>query len=452
MKTKQLITLAIVVTLLLTMIGCQDTTNETNTSQNDVVSNDPITNETQEETATQESMIIEAMTDETYVIVDTRLNDSFNGWNLDGKAGHIEGSVDFSYNWLDADEELLAETLNTKGITAEKNIILYDTDLGNATKVQTYLEKNGFESVSVFDLNQWSGDLVQYENYELIVPAQIVQSIIDGEKPESFESSEKIKIVEASWGEAKNSYDKGHIPTAFHIDTDAVEPPPEWMLASDDILLEFLLSHGFESTDTVIVTGAEQMAAYRVAVVLRYLGVSDVRVLNGGTKAWTDAGYELETDSNPVVAVESFGAEVPANPDMIETIEELQESLQDPSFTLVDNRTWEEHIGESSGYSYHDKKGRIPGSVFGYAGFENAYSMSYFRNPDNTMRRPEEIISLWEANGIDVNNRLAFMCGSGWRAAEVLYYADVFGLDSISLYSDGWIGWSNKGLPSETGE
>ncbi|MBI9012881.1 MAG: thiosulfate sulfurtransferase [Clostridiales bacterium] len=447
MKTKKLITLAIVVTLLLTMISCQDTTNEINQSQNDIVTNDE--NET---TTAEESMILEAMNDENYVIVDTRLNDSYNGWNLDGKPGHIEGAVDFSYNWLTADEELLTETLDNKGITAEKNIILCDTDSAHAAKVQAYLEKKGYQSVSVFDLNQWTGALVQYENYELIVPAQIVKSIIDGEKPESFESASKIKIVEASWGEAKNSYDKGHIPTAFHINTDAVEPPPEWMLASDDILLEFLLSHGFESTDTVIVTGEEQMAAYRVAVVLRYLGVSDVRVLNGGTKAWTDAGYDLETDSHAVLAVESFGADIPANPDMIETIDEVQVSLQDSSFTLVDNRTWEEHIGESSGYSYHDKKGRIPGSVFGYAGFENAYSMSYFRNPDNTMRRPEEFTSLWEANGIDLNNRLAFMCGSGWRAAEILYYADVYGLDSITLYSDGWIGWSNKGLPSETGE
>jgi thiosulfate/3-mercaptopyruvate sulfurtransferase len=450
MKTKKIITLALAVILLFTMIACQDTTNEANVTENEIASNE--TQDKEDTTILEETVIIEAMNDVNSIIVDTRLNDSYNGWNLDGKPGHLEGSVDFSYNWLSADDDLLIKTLNTKGITSEKNIILYDTDLEHAKKVQTYLENKDFKSVTVFDLNQWSGELVQYENYKLIVPAQIVKSIVDGEKPETFESAGTIKIVEASWGEAKNSYDNGHIPTAFHINTDAVEPPPEWTLASDDVLLVFLLAHGFESTDTVIVTGEEQMAAYRVATVLRYLGVSDVRVLNGGTKAWTDAGYDLETDSNPVVAVESFGAEVPANTDMIETLEELQVSLNDPSFTLVDNRTWEEHIGESSGYSYHDKMGRIPGAVFGYAGFENSYSMSYFRNPDNTMRRPEEFIALWEANGIDVNNRLAFMCGSGWRAAEVLYYADVYGLDSISLYSDGWIGWSNNGLPTESGE
>ena len=38
---------------------------------------------------------------------------------------------------------------------------------------------------------------------------------------------------------------------------------------------------------------------------------------------------------------------------------EVQQMLTDPNFTLVDNRTWEEYIGQTSGYSYLDKAGRI---------------------------------------------------------------------------------------------
>ena len=45
------------------------------------------------------------------------------------------------------------------------------------------------------------------------------------------------------------------------------------------------------------------------------------------------------------------------------------------------------------------------------------------------------------------------MCGSGWRAAEVLTYANVRGYDNSALYSDGWIGWSNDASnPVETGD
>ena len=36
---------------------------------------------------------------------------------------------------------------------------------------------------------------------------------------------------------------------------------------------------------------------------------------------------------------------------------------------------------------------------------------------------------------------------------KLWYYANVYGLEDVSLYSDGWIGWSNNpSHPVETGE
>lgn len=456
---KTIILLILMVMMMSVFVGCGNNNTSKEINANETIDSTDNTNEpTAEETISMTTEeVISYIRNDAYVIVDTRLNDVYNGWSLEGKnlGGHIEGAVDFSYNWLNKEEALLKETLQAKGISPDKTVVLYDTNLEQIAAVKSFLSTQGFENILIYDLNNWSENLatlVSYENYELIVPAVVVKDILDGKVPETFESAKNIKVIEASWGEEKTSYANGHVPTAFHINTDAVEPPPTWMLGDDATLEQFALTNGFKSTDTVIVTGEEQMAAYRVAVVLRYIGVEDVRVLNGGTQAWTDAGYELETSSNKAEAVENFGAVIPGNADIIETIDELKVSLKSPEFTLVDNRTHEEFIGETSGYSYHDKAGRITGAKFGYAGFENAYSMSFFRNPDNTMRRPEEFLQLWEAEGIDINTRLAFMCGSGWRASEILYYADVYGIESITLYSDGWIGWSNAGNPFETGD
>ena len=403
--------------------------------------------------------------DDSWVVVDTRINDAFNGWKLDGvtRGGHIEGAVDFSANWLKVDvedkEKQLDETLGLKGISSDKNIVLYDANGTDAKEVEKYLSEKGFENLYTYDVKQWAEDeslpMVQYKNYHKIVPASVVKDVLDGKTPETFVEGKKVKIVEASWGEEKESYAKGHVPTSFHINTDTVEPPPEWMLASDEVLSQFALDNGFTKDDSVIVTSESQMAAYRVAAVLSYIGVEDVRVLNGGLGAWTGAGYELETTSNQPEPVTDFGATIPANPNLVDTQEELKSNiLANPEEnTLVDNRTWEEYIGETSGYSYHDKSGRIPGAVFGYAGKTDSNSLDYFRNIDNTMRNFEEIIALWKEAGIDIDNHLSFMCGSGWRAAEVLYYANAYGLEDVSLYSDGWIGWSsNPDHPVESGE
>nr|WP_288306849.1 rhodanese-like domain-containing protein [uncultured Romboutsia sp.] len=402
------------------------------------------------------------LSDDSWVVVDTRINDAFNGWKLDEveRGGHIKGAVDFSANWLTVDskdkEKTLDKALETKGIEKDKNIVLYDANGKDAKEVANYLSEKGYKNLYTYNVADWAKDeslpMESYENYEMIVPATIVNDILDGKKPEIFENSKNIKIVEASWGEESEAYSKGHVPTSVHINTDTVEPPPQWMLASDEDLAKFANDYGFTKDDTVIVTGPDVMASYRVAVVLRYIGINDVRVLNGGNDAWTSAGYELETKSNKPVAGNDFGATIPANPDLIDTQAELKEMLKDSNNVLVDNRSWDEYIGKISGYSYHDKKGRIPGAVYGYAG-TSATTLEDYRNIDNTMRNADEIKALWKDAGIDTNKHLMFMCGSGWRAAEVLTYANVMGFDNTSLYSDGWIGWSNDtSNPTETGE
>ena len=402
------------------------------------------------------------LSDDSWVVVDTRINDAFNGWKLDEveRGGHIKGAVDFSANWLTVDskdkEKTLDKALETKGIEKDKNIVLYDANGKDAKEVANYLSEKGYKNLYTYNVADWAKDeslpMESYENYEMIVPATIVNDILDGKKPETFENSKNIKIVEASWGEESEAYSKGHVPTSVHINTDTVEPPPQWMLASDEELAKFANDYGFTKDDTVIVTGPDVMASYRVAVVLRYIGINDVRVLNGGNNAWTSAGYELETKSNKPVAGNDFGATIPANPDLIDTQAELKEMLKDSNNVLVDNRSWDEYIGKISGYSYHDKKGRIPGAVYGYAG-TSATTLEDYRNIDNTMRNADEIKALWKDAGIDTNKHLMFMCGSGWRAAEVLTYANVMGFDNTSLYSDGGIGWSNDtSNPTETGE
>ena len=379
------------------------------------------------------------LSDDSWVVVDTRINDAFNGWKLDEveRGGHIKGAVDFSANWLTVDskdkEKTLDKALETKGIEKDKNIVLYDANGKDAKEVANYLSEKGYKNLYTYNVADWAKDeslpMESYENYEMIVPATIVNDILDGKKPETFENSKNIKIVEASWGEESEAYSKGHVPTSVHINTDTVEPPPQWMLASDEELAKFANDYGFTKDDTVIVTGPDVMASYRVAVVLRYIGINDVRVLNGGNNAWTSAGYELETKSNKPVAGNDFGATIPANPDLIDTQAELKEMLKDSNNVLVDNRSWDEYIGKISGYSYHDKKGRIPGAVYGYAG-TSATTLEDYRNIDNTMRNADEIKALWKDAGIDTNKHLMFMCGSGWRAAEVLTYANVMGFDN----------------------
>ena len=138
----------------------------------------------------------------------------------------------------------------------------------------------------------------------------------------------------------------------------------------------------------------------------------------------------------------SFGTTVPSNPDYIIDMPEAKEILADKNgSTLVDIRSWDEFIGKTSGYDYITAKGRLAGAVWGHAGSDSS-NLQDFRSMDNTMRNGAEILAMWEKDGINPDHNLAFYCGTGWRAAEVLFYADVLGLKNITLYDGGWNEWT----------
>ena len=456
---KKLLSLVSCVILSATLaVGCNSNKKDTTNEQKDI-----------KVVATED--VKKSLEDEKTIIVDARGNDVYSGWAVGGasRGGHIPGATDFSASWLESEadnkDEYLADAIENKNLKSYENVIVYDTNGDDASKVANYLYSNGIKNVSTYDANEWIKDesleLESYENYDMYVPADVVKDIVDGKTPENFTDSEDIKIVDVRWGnEEESGYLEGHIPSAVHINTDDFETPKvyvdnieEWRLNDDKSLVDLSLKNGITSNDCVIVTSPEPLAACRYAVILKYLGVQDVRVMSGGFDVWNEKGYELETESVKAKAESDFGVDAPANPDMIDTIEETKEFLKSDNYTLVDNRTWDEYIGKESGYSYHKIKGRIEGAVYGYAGKTDSSSMDYYRNADKTMRNGYEILSMWEDDcQIDLNNHLAFMCGSGWRAAETYWDAMVMGLDNTSLYSDGWIAWSNEGNPYVTGD
>lgn len=390
------------------------------------------------------------------IVLDTRINDAFNGWPLDGmkKGGHIEGATDFSAHWFKSSadkkaiEEALKEAMEERGITKDKKVVLYDSDGGKSSQVVAkYLEKNGVKNISTYDLKEWEKEglpLKSFPAFELLVPAVWVKENL----------KRGYKVFEVAWGpeEMDEDYKNGHIPGAIHIDTDEVESAPLWSINSDKDLLEFAKKNGITKDDKIILYSTNPMPSYRIAAILKYLGVSDVRVLNGGLNSWKTAGFPLEKKSNPKVAGKGFGAEKPLNKNFIIDIEEAKKIAESKSGQLVDIRSWDEHTGKITGYSDLDYKGRPAGAIWGKAG-SNPNNLEDYRNIDNTMRNGNEILKIWRELGIDPKKNLALFCGSGWRAAEVLIFAKVLGVETVSLYSNGWYEWSSDSKnPVEIGE
>ena len=387
-----------------------------------------------------------------WIVVDARSPDQFNGWALGTEkvGGHIDGAVDFSASWLSLDipnrQKQLERILKSKKILPARNVVIYSSAKQDRTLLAGFLEQLGFKNICGFDLEAWTAaekPLKRSPGFTRLLPPSIVKQLVDGGSPATFENSKRIKFVEVSWGDESKSYAKGHIPGSIHVNTDHFEPPPSWYLGEPKVLQKFASDYGLQCDDTVIISSEDVTAGFRLAIVLEYMGVADVRVINGGVKRWRMLGYPIEIKRHPIKPSSDFGAKIPVNHWKIRSTELVKESLASrKDFALVDTRTWQEFIGQTSGYSYHKIKGRIPGAVYGQADFRGNDSMRIYRNVDETMRNPDEILQLWQAAGIEADQHLCFYCGGGWRAAEVLMYARIMGRDNSSLYSDGWIGWS----------
>jgi thiosulfate/3-mercaptopyruvate sulfurtransferase len=239
-------------------------------------------------------------------------------------------------------------------------------------------------------------------------------------------------------------YQSGHVPGAAYIDTNRLERQPLWNKVSDDSLLALLLENGIHHDTTVILYGRSSLAAARAAHLMLYAGVADVRLLDGGFDGWLRAGYALEQGSGPAPRpAAAFGAAFPARPDFLIDSAQARELLEQPDGALVSIRTWQEHVGATSGYSYIEARGDIPGARWGRAGNDgDVHSMSEYQRADGTMKHASEISALWRQSGIVPGQRTAFYCGTGWRASLAFFYAWLMDWERISVYDGGWCEWS----------
>jgi thiosulfate/3-mercaptopyruvate sulfurtransferase len=246
--------------------------------------------------------------------------------------------------------------------------------------------------------------------------------------------------------QGRGAYESGHIPGAGYIDTCELEGGPLWNKVGDDAWLAVLLANGIRHDSTVILYGRNQLAAARAAHLMLYAGVEDVRLLDGGMAAWSACGYPLVSGTaRPRLAARDFGCAYPARPDYLIDFAQASALQAGGDGVLASIRTWGEHSGAVSGYSYIAARGDIPGARWGRAGEEgDVNSVSCYLDPDGCLRAPAQIEAMWAQAGITRDRRVAFYCGTGWRASFAFVCAWLMGWERISVYDGGWCEWSRR--------
>lgn len=161
-------------------------------------------------------------------------------------------------------------------------------------------------------------------------------------------SSKNLRILDVR---SQTDYAKGHIPGAVRVDVG------EWktLALADDGLYDtkgwakLVGAHGVSDGNHVVVYGSKITDAARIWWLLKYVGLKNVSLVNGGWQAWTKNDRTIET-SVPDVQPVKFKPRLQAN--RLAEMSAVKKSLKSDEFQIVDTRSDSEFAG-----------GRVPGAV-----------------------------------------------------------------------------------------
>ncbi len=234
-------------------------------------------------------------------------------------------------------------------------------------------------------------------------------------------------------------YVAGHIPGAAYVDldTDLAGPPGDrgrHPLPEPEIFLEAMQRAGVGLEGPVVVYDDwSGHAAARAWWLLRHYGHHDVRVLDGGWKAWVALGGAVETGERIPERGDFHG-----RPGSMKVVEAAQVPDVD---VLVDARSPERFRGEVE--PIDPVAGRIPGAV----------NVPTSRNLDNhgLFRDPHELREVYASVGAVEGADVAAYCGSGITATHDVLAMAVVGVDA-ALYPGSWSSWiTDPDRPVESG-
>ena len=239
-----------------------------------------------------------------------------------------------------------------------------------------------------------------------------------------------------------DSYRAGHLPSAVFADLDrelagAPGPGGRHPLPAAAAFQAAMRRAGVSDGRPVVTyDDGDAVPAARAWWLLRYFGHGDVRVLDGGLRAWQAAGRPLTTAQHAVPP-----GDFTARPGQMRLLDAAGASATARSGKLLDARTGERYRGESE--PVDPVAGHIPGAVSAPA----AANLT----PDATFRPPADLHDRFAALGVTAAAPVGTYCGSGVTAAQQVLALELAGFPA-ALYVGSWSEWvTDSARPVATG-
>jgi len=229
----------------------------------------------------------------------------------------------------------------------------------------------------------------------------------------------KVRIVDVR---KKDEYLKGHIKTAVSL-------PLAELLSNDDpeSIIKILNNLGIsDDTPVVIYDDTFGALASRVAWSFKYVGHSNVALLEVTFDNWKKLGLEVEKKSNKYPKT-SHSMDIDYS--IFADAEYIENAQNDKNKIIIDSRErlnfLTEHIPNSKNIPY-----------------------TMLRSENSILRNPSELKRFLENRGIDSNNEIITYCGSVGTLSGLTFFAlKTAGISNVKLYPKSFKEWKSLGKP-----
>jgi thiosulfate/3-mercaptopyruvate sulfurtransferase len=228
----------------------------------------------------------------------------------------------------------------------------------------------------------------------------------------------------------KGAYKDGHVPGAVWLD--AVTWQRGFQNGRDEKAWAARVGGLGVGPETPVVVYDNNLSkdAARMWWILRYWGVRDVRLLNGGWRAWSAAGGPVEKGENVPRAV---AVRLSPEGGRLATKEQVKKWAQDKTGQILDARSTDEYCGTTETAK---RNGAIPGA-------KHLEWSDTLDKKTGRFKSAAELAKLFKGAGIDPARPATTYCQSGGRAAVLAFVVELMGGQEVRNYYRSWAEWGN---------
>ena len=230
-------------------------------------------------------------------------------------------------------------------------------------------------------------------------------------------------------------YEERHIPGAIFFDIDELSDHgtslPHMLPSAEEFSRKMSAMGVGDSMNIVVYEQEGVFSAPRARWMLRTFGAQKVWLLDGGLRAWMEAGLPTEPGQEQR-APARFEAKLDRS--AVRDFSQMQKRIAEGG-QILDARSSGRFYGTLPEPRAGISSGHMPGAT----------SVPFTELADNGRLKPaEKLREVFAAKGVDLRKPITTTCGSGVTAAVIALGLEIAGAESVSLYDGSWAEYAQR--------